>query len=182
MVGIMVSINNEPACFLPCLPTSIWYTGSEHNTCFVNTNVRWSWFLCWIDTFQEIQYISWRFWFGELCPCNYHTTWCTYGLHTIYSWRNEVISASSYGRWVRLVMWLCILLIFWHLGPCFIWPPQSSPVSTKNMFPVIDQMLFPFVLVPSTGLSTNYFIIVTVCNMTFSSMQILMICTVNPTM
>ena len=91
-----------------------------------------------------------------------------------------MISADCSGiGWFRLIMLLCTLLVFWHPRQWLIWPSQCSSVSTQCLFPVVDQMVPLFILVPYTGLCSSYLIMCGIGSMTFPSMLILMICTIN---
>ena len=97
-------------------PDETWPWMPERQQNALQHDQRWPWLFTGINPFKEIQDICWWLWLDKLCPCNHHTTWCTYSFHTVHSWGDEVISGNSSVRWFRyicidkacLVLWTCV--------------------------------------------------------------------------
>jgi len=111
VVDVMVCINNESACLWPSLPAARSNAMAQQDTSFVNANIIWVWFLCWIDCLQKPHNICGWFWLGKFC--NNNSTWSTNCFNTVKLTRHKVCCILHFR--CRLVMRLCTWLCSWVL-------------------------------------------------------------------
>ena len=120
VVDVMVCINNESACLWPSLPAARSNAMAQHHTSFVNANIIWAWFFCWIDCLQKLHNVWGSFCIGKFCPCNNNSTWSTNCFNTVKPTWHKVSGILHFRG--RLIMRLCTWLCSWLPGQIFSRP------------------------------------------------------------
>ena len=116
VICIVVWVNNESACLGPSFPAAINNAMPKHCTCFINANVRWPWFLCWIHCFQPCQNIGRWLCLCKLGPSNDNSTWCTNSLNTVELMWGEVCLIAPHPYWNGST---CLSWFEWPMPSCF---------------------------------------------------------------